>query len=325
MAYANQLMMAQHTEEARIVLDAAINELGPVPQINHCLGLLYGQTGNAELAVKHISDAVNLDPHNDRYRIDVSNFLIREAQYSEAMEHLDVAQKVNQFEQEMWALKGLCWRFTGDDRDAWLNDYDRFVQAKVLDTPEGYDNFEHFMHDLRKALIAMHETVETPLDQSIRNGTQTPGRLLFQPVKEIMDYRLVLEKRIRQYLGSLPDDPNHPFLCRKTGNFRFSGSWSVRLRNQGFHVNHVHPEGWFSGPTYMEVPESVRPDDPEKAGWVKFGETGMNLGPERETIVKAVCAQDGLCAFFPSYVWHGTNPFHSDEHRMTTPCDVVPA
>lgn len=30
--------------------------------------------------------------------------------------HLDVAQKVNQFEQEMWALKGLCWRFTGDDR-----------------------------------------------------------------------------------------------------------------------------------------------------------------------------------------------------------------
>jgi hypothetical protein len=225
----------------------------------------------------------------------------------------------------MWALKGLCWRFTGDDRDTWLNDYDRFVQAKVLDTPEGYDNFEHFMHDLRKALIAMHETVETPLDQSVRNGTQTPGRLLFQPVKEIMDYRVVLEKRIREYLGGLPDDPDHPFLCRKTSNFRFSGSWSVRLRSEGFHVNHVHPDGWFSGPTYMEVPESVRPDDPEKAGWVKFGETGMNLGPEREIIVKAVCPQDGLCAFFPSYVWHGTNPFHSDEHRMTTPCDVVPA
>jgi tetratricopeptide (TPR) repeat protein len=323
-AYANQLKMAKRTEEAANILDSAIKELGPFPQLSHSLGLLYGQTGNAERAVEHISNAVIKAPDDDRYRIDVANFLIQETRYSEAMNHLDVAQRINAFEQEMWALKGLCWRFTGDEREAWLNNYDQFVQAKVLDTPQGYDNLEHFIYSLKKVLVNMHKTVKTPLDQSVRYGTQTPGRLLYQPVKEILDYRTVLEKRIREYLAGLPDDPSHPFLSRKSDNFRFSGSWSVRLKSEGFHVNHVHPDGWFSGPTYIAVPDSIHADDPNKAGWVTFGETGMNLGAEREKIAVSVCPQEGLCAFFPSYVWHGTIPFSSEHHRMTTPCDVIP-
>lgn len=323
-AYANQLKLANQTEQAAEVLHTALDEIGESPELHHCLGMLYGQTGNVEFAVEHISTAVRGDPASERYRIDVANFLIREAQYKEAMTHLEVAESVNPDEQEMWALKGLCWRFTGDDREAWLNNYDLFVQAKLLEMPDGYDSFEHFMHELRQALIVMHDKVETPLDQSVRGGTQTPGRLLFKPVKVIQDYRFVLEKRVREYLASLPDDPKHPFLRRKAVNFRFSGSWSVRLKTEGFHVNHVHPDGWFSGPTYIEVPNSVRPDDPEKAGWVIFGKTGMDLGPERERAAVEVCPEEGLCAFFPSYTWHGTIPFHSDDHRMTTPCDVLP-
>lgn len=323
-AYAEQLKLAKRGEEAVSVLNEALHDLGAQPEINHCLGMLLGQTGNTELAVEYTSNAVKQDPKNERYRIDVANFLIQNEQYSEAMPHLDVAQSLNPYEQEMWALKGLCWRFTGDERDAWLNNYDLFIQAKRLDTPSGYDNFEHFMHELRTVLIGMHQKVRTPLDQSVRNGTQTPGRLLFQEVKEIKDYRKVLERRIREYLRSLPDDPSHPFLSRKTNLFRFSGSWSVRLNTEGFHVNHVHPEGWFSGPTYIEVPKSINPDDPTKAGWVNFGATGMNLGEKREKTMLSVCPQEGLCAFFPSYVWHGTNPFHDDSYRMTTPCDVLP-
>lgn len=322
-AYADQLKLAKRSEEAVSVLNTALKDLGSLPQVNHSLGMLLGQTGNAKLAVEYVSNAVKQKPDNARYRIDAANFLIQQEQYATAMTHLDVAQSLNPFEQEMWALKGLCWRFTGDEREAWLNNYELLVQAKRLDTPEGYDNFEHFMHELRTVLIGMHQKVRTPLDQSVRNGTQTPGRLIFQKVKVIQDYRNVLESRIREYLTSLPEDPTHPFLSRITKDFRFSGSWSVRLKTEGFHVNHVHPEGWLSGPTYIEVPESIRPDDPTKAGWVNFGATGMNLGEKREKTMLSVCPQEGLCAFFPSYIWHGTNPFHGDEYRMTTPCDIL--
>lgn len=89
-------------------------------------------------------------------------------------------------------------------------------------------------------------------------------------------------------------------------------------------MNHVHPEGWISGPTYIEVPASMSEDDPERGGWVKFGESGLNLGPERERVAKAVRPVPGLVALFPSYTWHGTFPFHSNESRMTAPFDGVP-
>jgi hypothetical protein len=32
----------------------------------------------------------------------------------------------------------------------------------------------------------------------------------------------------------------------------------------------------------------------------------------------------GLLVLFPSYFWHGTLPFHSEQPRLTVAFDVVP-
>ncbi|GHF10388.1 hypothetical protein GCM10017044_00090 [Kordiimonas sediminis] len=323
-AFANQLNMAERREEAQSVLETAIAELGDASGFYHGLGIIAERQGEKDLAMEHFRRAIDLEPDVGRYRLDLAAHLIEREDYKEAESHIAVAEMADPLDQEMWAFKGLVWRFTGDDRAAWLNNYDAFVQASVLDTPEGYDCADHFWSELRSALVQMHTTERNPLDQSLRGGTQTPGRLLFQDIQVIQDYRKVLEKRIQEYIRSLPDDPTHPFLSRKTDGFRFTGSWSVRLKSEGFHVNHVHPQGWLSGPTYIEVPSVIRKDDPNKAGWVKFGETGLDLGDERQHVAKAVCPEVGLCALFPSYTWHGTYPFTSKEYRMTTPCDVSP-
>ncbi len=324
MEYALHLVQAGREDEAKKVIEKAMAELGVHHSFLHGLGTLAGHAGDYETAKSYYHDAINLAPEMPRYRIDMANTLIRDDDYAGAMKHLEVAEKYIPDNQELWAYKGICWRLQGDDRYHWLNDYDRFVQAKVMDTPAGYDDLEHFMHELKTELIGLHITGRHPLDQSVRNGTQTTSVLLDLPNKVIQDYKLMLEKRVREYLADLPDDPTHPFLRRKKDGFTFSGSWSVRLKNGGYHVNHIHPEGWLSGPTYIEVPSVVRPDDPSKAGWVKFGETCLDLGPSKEYVAVAVCPEPGLIAFFPSYVWHGTYPFKSDEYRMTTPCDVMP-
>lgn len=324
MEYALHLVLAEREDEAKKVIEKAIDGLGEHHSFLHTLGSLAGRAGNVETAKSYYHDAINLAPEMPRYRIDMANMLIRDDDYTGAMKHLEVAEKYIPDNQELWAYKGICWRLQGDDRHHWLNDYDRFVKAKVMDTPAGYDNLEHFLHELKTELVGLHVTGRHPLDQSVRNGTQTTSFLLGLPNKVIQDYKLMLEKRVREYLADLPDDPTHPFLRRKKDGFTFSGSWSVRLKNGGYHVNHIHPEGWLSGPTYVEVPSVVRADDPSKAGWVKFGETCLDLGPSKEYVAKAVCPEPGLIAFFPSYVWHGTYPFESDEYRMTTPCDVMP-
>ncbi len=324
MEYAVHLVQAGRDGEAEQVIQKAVNDLGEHHSFLHTLGSLAAYRADYEKAKSYYFDAISEAPEMPRYRLDMANMQIREDDYAGAMDQVDVAEKYIPDNQEVWAYKGICWRLQGDDRYHWLNDYDRFVQAKVMDTPAGYDNFEHFMHELRTELIAQHKTGRHPLDQSVRYGTQTTSFLLNAPIKVIQDYKLMLERRVREYLASLPDDPTHPFLRRKRGGFVFSGSWSVRLKNHGYHVNHIHPEGWMSGPTYIEVPKVVRSDDPSRGGWVKFGETCLDLGPSKEYVAKAVCPEPGLIAFFPSYVWHGTYPFESDEHRMTTPCDIMP-
>lgn len=324
MEYAVHLVQAAREDEAEQAIRKAMDDLGEHHSFLHTLGSLAAHAGDNESTKSYFRDAIRLAPEVPRYRIDMANRLIREGDYSGAMDHLDVAEKYIPDNQELWAYKGICWRLQGDDRYHWLNDYDRFVQAKIMDTPEGYDDFEHFMDELKTEIIGFHKTGRHPLDQSVRNGTQTTSFLLNAPIKVIQDYRLMLERVVREYLASLPDDPTHPFLRRKKRGFVFSGSWSVRLNSTGYHVNHIHPEGFLSGPTYIEVPSVVRSDDPGRGGWVKFGETCLDLGPDKEYVAKAVCPEPGLVAFFPSYVWHGTYPFESDEFRMTAPCDVMP-
>jgi hypothetical protein len=172
-------------------------------------------------------------------------------------------------------------------------------------------------------LTEFHNTSQHPLEQTLRGGTQTMGELFDRKAPEIAAIKQMIEQAVAYYIAALPDDPNHIFLNRKSGLFKFAGSWSVRLRSQGFHLNHVHSAGWISSCYYVALPQAVQ-REAEQQGWIKFGETGLGLG-ERERIAKAVRPEVGKLVLFPSYMYHGTVPFEEDACRTTIAFDVVPA
>jgi hypothetical protein len=93
----------------------------------------------------------------------------------------------------------------------------------------------------------------------------------------------------------------------------------VRLKEQGFHVDHVHPEGWLSSAFYVRMPEGLT----NRAGWLKFGEPGTPTRPHlaAEHFVAPV---PGKLVLFPSYMWHGTAPFASEETRLACAFDIIP-
>ena len=221
---------------------------------------------------------------------------------------------------------GTCWRLLGDAKTDWLNNYPTLIDARPLPTPPGYQSLAEFLAVLNPVIRRLHTSTRQPLDQSVRGGTQTLGRLLSEPDPVIQQFRAALEQRIHEYLQRLPPDAAHPLLSRNNRQFRFSGSWSVRLADQGFHTNHVHPQGWLSACTYLELPDCIRPDDPLRQGWLKLGETSLLLG-DQEEVAQAICPAPGLVVLFPSFVWHGTYPFHTSnghDFRMTAPCDIMP-
>jgi hypothetical protein len=58
-------------------------------------------------------------------------------------------------------------------------------------------------------------------------------------------------------------------------------------------------------------------------GTLSFGAPGVLTAPALPAEL-SVRPELGLLVLFPSYFWHGTLPFHSEQPRLTVAFDVVP-
>ncbi|CAM3227871.1 hypothetical protein SPAN111604_11670 [Sphingomonas antarctica] len=224
------------------------------------------------------------------------------------------ATKLAPLDQSGWALLTVIWRLQKDEnRERWLADYDRMIIPLML---EGVD-----LGAARDALTGMHVTRAHPADQSLRGGTQTRGNLFDRNEPAIVELRGAIERAIAAAMAILQPDPIHPFLGRLTGSLKFQGSWSVRLASEGFHISHIHPQGWLSSACYIDLPPEV--GGTSDAGALAFGvpDAALKLDLKPRRIVRP---QPGMLVLFPSYFWHGTLPFDSEAKRLTVAFDAVP-
>jgi tetratricopeptide (TPR) repeat protein len=225
-------------------------------------------------------------------------------------------------DQYAWAVCGLAWRQMGDAREAWLNDYSRFVHAIDLEPPPGYADMASFNAELAAELESLHADKEAPLDQTLRLGTQTMGDIFEQghPLVDALKQRI--GQAVQRTVSALPTDSEHPFLQRRAPGWRFADSWSSRLRDRGFHTNHVHPHGWMSSAYYVSVPACCE-DVQRREGWLQFGAPDFDIGIANAARL-LVQPKAGRLVLFPSMFWHGTLPFSSRQPRLTVAFDVVP-
>ena len=225
--------------------------------------------------------------------------------------------------QSAWSILSIAWRLLDDPREQWLCDYDRLVMQVDVPPPDGSMAPADYARAVAAMLRPLHTTRDAPGDQSLRDGTQTRGSLFDNPDPAIQQFRAAVSEAAARAVGGLPDDPKHPFLSRKATTFRFSGSWSVRLRSGGgHHEPHFHSKGWMSSAYYAALPERRDDGDPQE-GWIEFGRPppifDLDLGPRK--VVEPV---PGRLVLFPSYMWHGTIPFGAGE-RLSAAFDYLPA
>lgn len=226
---------------------------------------------------------------------------------------LDEALLKTPLDQALLATQSIAWRLLDDPREHWLCDYEQLIwRIKLRD--------DH-LAALEQYLRSIHLSHREPLRQSLRNGTQTSGNLLGRNIDVLNQTRAAIVTALATYLDALPKNDRHPFLARRSEAIRFAGSWSVLLKDGGKHVNHFHQEGWISSAYYISLPtKSV--NDP-MAGYLQFGqpsdEYGVMLEPRK--VIEPVA---GELVLFPSYIWHGTVPFHGTDSRLTIAFDVVP-
>lgn len=213
-------------------------------------------------------------------------------------------------------------RACGDPLSEVLNDYAGLVRPQTLEAPEGWPDLAAFLSDLASALKAIHVYERQPINQSVRGGLQTLQNLSGSQDPAIAALFRALDAPIRRYMAELGPGQD-PHRARASGDYRIQGAWSVRLKPGGFHADHFHPQGWISSAFYVETPDQALGRD-TREGWIRFGQPPVRLDPPLEA-EHYVRPEPGRLVLFPSYMWHGTVPFTTDESRMTVAFDVLPA
>ncbi|MEE4245015.1 MAG: putative 2OG-Fe(II) oxygenase [Kangiellaceae bacterium] len=247
--------------------------------------------------------------------------LIKNCDYKKASVICDQLLNENRYDQAALAYKSLALAHIEPSEYARLVDFKNMVKQFDIASPKEYDNRSLFIADVLDELLKLHRFDAHPLDQTLREGTQTNGFLFSNNSKPIQLLYREIKTAIRKYIEECKEEPTHPFWSRVSKDFYLDGAWSVVLKKTGYHTNHYHPKGWLSSALYLKLPEI---NDESKEGYLMFGEPSFALKDEvidRHFVKPKV----GTLCLFPSYFWHGTVPFNSDETRVTVAFDINPS
>jgi Flp pilus assembly protein TadD len=295
---------------------------GPLDPLGHLTAAQSAIHFDPALALRHTQEAGRTGGHGATpVRLCMAECLLALSRPAEALSQIEPLRLATPNDQYVIALQATALRMLGDPAYGALYDYDAFVRPTTIDTPEGWPDLPTYLAELAVVLRGMHGLKTHPVGQSLRHGSQTTAPLTRNDHPVIRAFFQAIDGPIRRHIQALGQGSD-PVRSRNTGAYAIAGSWSVCLRPNGFHADHVHPQGWLSSACYIDLPRAV--SDGGREGWIKFGEPAVRADPPLapEHVVQPA---PGTLVLFPSYMWHGTIPFSGDETRLTIAFDVIPA
>lgn len=308
-------------DEAERQLRESLTAHGSVPPLHALLAQVLQETGRLPEAEHEALLAATAMPDDAEIIETLVAILLARGRAHEALHYLAARRAREPLVQSWIAYEATAARLLGREHYRELYDYDRMVRSYMLEPPPGWSSIAELNAALRAALAARHRFASHPLDQSLRHGSQTTRNLIAESDAAIRAVLQAFQAPIADYLHALGRASGHPLSARNVGGAVITGAWSVELHREGFHVNHLHPQGWISSAYYVDVPGEVQ-DTALRSGWLKFGETRFPVpGATAERYLQPM---PGQLVLFPSYMWHGTTPIHGAQTRLTIAFDALP-
>jgi Flp pilus assembly protein TadD len=320
-SFAELLMRAGKLADAERGLRDFTRQFGASADARFALAAVLHQMGRLPEAEVEALEAVAEQPYRSSGVATLVSIQLALGQPDAALRFVQTQLERAPRDQRWIGYAALTARMLGNPLYRRLYDYDRFVRTYDLEAPAGWRSMVELNAALLHGLAARHRFARHPLDQSLRNGSQSARSLLTDEDPAIKALMSAFRAPIEAYRTALGDAADHPLSLRNQGETTLRGCWSVELRRDGFHVNHVHPAGWLSSAYYVSVPpETVDPQ--VKSGWLKFGEPPAAIpGINAERFVQPIA---GRLVLFPSYMWHGTNAISGEDPRVTVAFDATP-
>jgi tetratricopeptide (TPR) repeat protein len=329
-AYASKgyiLRMQGDGEAAAALYGRAVSLSPDDPATLADLGLALRDSGRLREAASMFDRALSIDPD---YAEAVSHYcdtLLRMESADAAIAVCDEYLGRHAYHASVLAAKSVALREAGRTAEmAALVDLDRFVTPTLHDKAPGFTDMGAFNDALAKHILAHPSLVVAPTSNATQLGKHS-GELTVSPKGPIAAFETLIKRGFESYAEMLraSSDPDHPFAATIPRRWSLN-VWSIVLEGQGFQLPHIHRAAWMSGVYYARVPDIVHAGshDGSHAGWIEFGRPGPEYHATVEPETRAFQPSPGLMVLFPSYMFHETIPFESDETRISIAFDIVP-
>jgi hypothetical protein len=152
---------------------------------------------------------------------------------------------------------------------------------------------------------------------------QTTGNLFTDKHALVDALRRMIQQVVDAYVVNLTPISHHPHARVVPKHWRLEG-WGVVLESQGFQTAHVHYDGWNSCVYYLSLPDVIDQPKRNNEGWIQFGFGPREFYKHSTPPTRRIKPEEGLFVMFPSWFWHETVPFESDQPRICIAFDVIP-
>lgn len=304
------------------LLQRAVSADGSNPGHYMNLGAALASASRPEQAAAAYQRAIGLLPTYPDPYYNLGDLQLREGQAEAAVETFAACEAARGRDYLALAYRVHALRDAGREEESrWLLDYDHYLMGHDFTAPTGYEDLAGFNKALAEH-VSTHPTLRGGM-LSTENGEHT-GELLEHPPAVMRALESRIHEGVHAYMEALPNDPEHPVVKFRPQRYRIS-SWGVVMNDRGHERPHVHPNGWLSGVLYLELPAVIGDPQRQPEGWLEFGRPTSALGFKSPPELRHARPAYGRMWLFPSYFYHGTVPFRSEERRICIAFDVEPA
>lgn len=281
------------------------------------------EQGKLDEAIKALRQAIALQPESVNEHVVLAGYLLERHDFNGALEACNSGLKLAPRNIRALGFKSVALTELGQHEALrTLVDFDMLIARRYIPTPAGYANLAAFNDALIAHVRAHPSLVDNPSTGATRGGGHT-DELLVDPKGPFAAFEQIINAAVADYLRSLPVQQSHPYLAQRPRTWRLT-VWGVVLRAEGHQVAHIHPGGWVSGVYYAKLPAVVAAGGSNHAGWIEFGHPPLEFHAEAKPEVCVVKPEEGLLLLFPSYFYHRTIPYKSEEERVSIAFDVLP-
>lgn len=285
------------------------------------LGAVCVKAGRPEEAEAAFREAIACEPRYGDPYYDLGNLYLAQGRAGDAVAVFEACMAARGRDFHALAYQAHALAEAGRTAEAGrLLDFDTYLKTYRFEAPEGFADIAACNKVLGR-YIKTHPTLRANV-MSTENGRHT-GELITPPLGPMEGMLQRINEAVAWYKAQLPDDRDHPAVRWAPDRWRIT-AWGVVMHNRGHERPHIHPNGWLSGVFYLQLPAVI--DDPARQpeGWLEFGRPTARLNVGGGFDVRQVQPAYGQMFLFPSYFYHGTVPFRSDERRVCIAFDVEP-